>query len=112
MRGASPAGACQQLGITQHLLSNTLEHNSEFRQQFADVKTTLTQNVETALYQAAMKGNVAAQKYWLERHPPPSRQQSQHPLPKLDEMTVDELLRLAEHLGINLTLRKQHESAS
>ena len=102
-RGASPAGACQQIGINISTFTETLQRDVQFRERLTNVKTILTQNVETALYQAAMKGNVAAQKYWLELYPPANRQPSQKKLTRLEKMTTEEILQLAQQLGIEIT---------
>lgn len=102
-RGASPAGACQQIGIDVSVFAETLQSDVQFRERITNIKSTLTQNVETALYQAAMKGNVSAQKYWLELYPPANRQHNPEKLTRLDKMTFDEILKLSQQLGIEIT---------
>lgn len=70
-RGASPAGACQQLGLPPMSLVLTAEQDAAFAALLKRVKELLSQNVAAALYRAAMEGNVSAQTFYLKNLPPP-----------------------------------------
>lgn len=72
LKGASPQVACQQLGIDIARFWKTLDQDAPFALALQQLFDTLSHNVLAALYQAAMKGNVAAQQFWL-RHRPVSR---------------------------------------
>ena len=70
-RGASPAGACLELGISREAVRQALEADAAFRDRVHDVNAILSENVRTALYRAAMQGNVTAMSFWLKTSPPP-----------------------------------------
>lgn len=66
IRGASPIGACMQLGISIRALLRRLTEDAEFRQRVDDVEWVLRENVKSALYRQAMEGNVPAQRCFLQ----------------------------------------------
>jgi hypothetical protein len=68
-RGASPAGACQQVGLTVDAFWTTLEREPTFAEALERVFDSLSHNVLAALYQNAMKGHVTAQQFWLRNRP-------------------------------------------
>jgi hypothetical protein len=69
LRGASPALACQQLGVSIEALWRTLQRDTTFFLCLMQLYDTLDHNVVSALYRQALEGSVAAQKFWLERRP-------------------------------------------
>ena len=66
IRGASPAGACLQLGISIRALLRRLAEDADLRQRVEDVQWVLRENVKSALYRQAMEGNVSAQRCFLQ----------------------------------------------
>src|SRR6185436_19726810 len=70
-RGASPTQICRDMEITPAAVRATAEQSPECREALADVELGLSQNVQTAVYILAMKGNVTAQSLWLKHRPPP-----------------------------------------
>ena len=66
IRGASPAGACMQLGISVRSLLRKLAEDADFRRRVDDVQWVLRENVKSALYREAMGGNVSAQRCFLQ----------------------------------------------
>ena len=66
IRGASPIGACIQLGISIRALLRRLAEDAGFRQRVDDVQWVLRENVKSALYRQAMEGNVPAQRCFLQ----------------------------------------------
>lgn len=66
IRGASPAGACLQLGIGIRSLLRKLGEDADFRRRVEDVQWVLRENVKSALYRQAMEGNVSAQRSFLQ----------------------------------------------
>jgi len=106
-RGASPAAACRELGVSVSIMQQALVEDAEFRARWEEVNVTLSQNVQAALYRSAMEGNVSAQTYWLKSNPPPGwSPDSMEPLESIDEffdeLSDDELLDLARAMEINL----------
>lgn len=71
VKGASPAIACQEIGVPVAAVLNTLERDRVFPRQMAQVHVLLSQNVLAALYRSALKGSVPAQTLWLKNLPPP-----------------------------------------
>ncbi|MFN0199340.1 MAG: hypothetical protein ACKVT0_21530 [Planctomycetaceae bacterium] len=106
LRGASPAGACTELGLSLDVVERTRDRDDSFREQLELTIVTLSQNVLSALYRTAMKGSVTAQKFWLENHPPPAwgaeraSPADHHPL---EELSDDELIELAKAYEIDCT---------
>ena len=70
-KGASPAAACQKLGVSITAVLVTLEQSTKFRTRAIGVSDVLSQNVAAQLYQTAMKGSVTAQTFYLRNQPPP-----------------------------------------
>ncbi|MCH7688327.1 MAG: hypothetical protein IH899_16875 [Planctomycetes bacterium] len=106
-RGASPAAACRELGLSVSMIQQALVKDEEFRALWEEVNVTLSQNIQAALYRSAMEGNVSAQTYWLKSNPPPGwSPDSMEPLESIDEffdeLSDDELLDLARAMEINL----------
>lgn len=95
-KGAAPGAACQQQGLTVEHFWFTLANDPAFNRALQQLFDTLSQNVLVALYQAAMKGQVTAQQFWL-RHRPATLWTTQtettstDPLQQLnDDQLVDE----------------------
>jgi len=93
-RGASPAAACGQMGLSLVTVAECIESNEEFRKLLARVKELLSQNVAAALYRSAMEGKVMAQTFYVKHWPPPrSPENANDPLSAtLNELTDDELI--------------------
>jgi hypothetical protein len=70
-RGASPLGICREMELSPGTVARTLVEGKGFREQCEQMGRFLDQNVETAVYLAAMKGNVSAQTLWLRHRPAP-----------------------------------------
>jgi len=69
--GASPAAACQKVGVSITAVLVTMDQSAGFRKRMDRVPDLLSQNVAASLYQAAMKGSVTAQTFYLKNLPPP-----------------------------------------
>ena len=106
MRGASAMAACAELGVPFDAVDHTKERNARFRERYEQATAALTENVFAALYRAAMKGNVAAMKFWLENHAAgefhrsPDTPDDNDPLEK---MTDDELIELANTHSVDFS---------
>jgi hypothetical protein len=70
-RGGSPMVACQRLDVSITSFLKTLQADAEFAERIRQVQTALSQNVAACLYRAALEGNVAAQRHYLQLNPPP-----------------------------------------
>lgn len=70
-KGASPAAACQKLGVSITAILVTMEQLPKFQKRATAVSDLLSQNVAAQLYQTAMKGSVTAQTFFLKNQPPP-----------------------------------------
>ena len=95
VKGASPHGACGKLEVSLASFWNTLEHDAQFAAELQRVWDTLSFNVVSALYRAAMEGNGSAQQFWLKHRPPPRwavPDQDQVPADELEALTDAELL--------------------
>ncbi|MCA9053516.1 MAG: hypothetical protein KDA75_06750 [Planctomycetaceae bacterium] len=94
-RGASPALACTQLGLSVDRFLAWLE-DASFRQRIAQSQGVLSQNVAAALYRSALEGSVAAQTFYLKHLPPPEWPQPERETPAADDflnrLTDEELL--------------------
>ncbi len=103
-RGASPAAACGQLGVSVLDVLATIEKAEPFRKRLDQVNVLLSQNVAAALYRSAMEGSVSAQTFFLKNQPPPNWQpgdageSTDDPFQK---MTDDELLAFCRASGID-----------
>ena len=71
LRGASPLGACQELGLDYFQVMRFATEDTAFGLRIQQVGVALSQNVATRLYQEAMKGNVSAMSHWLKYRRPP-----------------------------------------
>jgi hypothetical protein len=112
LRGASPAGACGQLGLAVEALARTVGEDEAFRKRAGDVTGVLSGNVMAVLYRGAMEGSVSAQQAWLKLFPPPPWQRGPQDEPAartpatFDETLQDlndvELVELARAMGVDL----------
>ncbi|WP_437206740.1 hypothetical protein [Planctomicrobium sp. SH664] len=93
-RGASPAAACLQLGISPLSVTSLTEDDDSFRSSLAGIQRLMSENVAAALYRAAMEGSVAAQTFYLKNQPPPEwpAAECDAATPGIDELTDDELI--------------------
>ena len=66
MAGGAPSAVCQNLGLSITSYYRTLAENESFAERVQQVCNTLMQNVLTVLYQEAMRGNVTAQRQFLQ----------------------------------------------
>ncbi len=66
MAGGAPSAVCQNLGLSITSYYRTLAENEAFAGCARQVRNTLMQNVLTVLYQEAMRGNVTAQRQFLQ----------------------------------------------
>jgi hypothetical protein len=69
LKGASPALACQQTGVSIEAFWLTRLRHSSFDVAIRRIYDTLDHNVVASVYRQAMEGNVAAQRLWLARRP-------------------------------------------
>jgi len=118
--GASPAIACRQLGVSFFVYLNTWCREQSFRQHCEAIGAALSQNVAAALYRQAIEGSVSAQTFWLRNHPPPEwkdamkneGEQSENREPDgLDELSDEELRRLATALSISMEAEHRSRTA-
>ncbi len=72
LKGASPQAACRPLRAEVASFFRTVEADPDFRRRLRQVRESLTNNVLSLVYGAAMKGTPAAQALWLRTFPPPS----------------------------------------
>lgn len=92
-RGAPPALIAQQLHLSVLQIADALRSNTDFAERWRATQDLLSQNVVSALYRAAMDGNVSAQTFYLKSRPPPDWQTAAHPLSQSpDEMMNDDFL--------------------
>jgi hypothetical protein len=103
-KGLSPAAACAKLGLPLEDFFHTAQYEPEFRRRVESVPESLGHNVASALYAAAMTGNVSAQTFWLRQRPPTgwTGKDAAVTTDDLDRMTDDELLELARAHGVDL----------
>ncbi len=113
-RGASPALACKQIGRPLAAFFHTAEQDDAFRQRLETVETSLAQNIATALYKAAMEGNVTAQTFWLRNNPPPGWNQGDSKVTNddLEKLSLAELIALAEAHGVAVPLEVEPRTES
>ncbi|MFO1022603.1 MAG: hypothetical protein U0903_18185 [Planctomycetales bacterium] len=101
-RGLSPSVACQKLEVSLKTLRRTYDDEKQFRHECDAVGTALNENVEMALYIAAMKGNVSAQTLWLRKRPPPGwmpDEERRTVSDCWDDLSDEELIKLARSAG-------------
>lgn len=108
-RGASPAGACGQVGVPVETFLKTVESDGVFRAKVRDIAGVLSGNVMAVLYRTAMEGNVSAQQAWLKLFPPPSLAEPVADEPMtfdelLGDLSDEELVELAHAVGVELPL--------
>jgi hypothetical protein len=92
LKGASPAGACQQLGVPIEQFWQTVQHQPAFARRLQQAFDTLSLNVLAVLYQAAMKGQTSAQQFWLRHRPIPFWSSG----PASEEVAADDFERLTD----------------
>ncbi|MBI1347269.1 hypothetical protein GC163_13400 [bacterium] len=105
LRGASPAAACAQFGWPVERFWKTLAQDEGFTATLQQVFDTLSQNVLAALYQAAMKGQVSAQQFWLRHRPVTGWTQSlaaDLPADSYEQLNDDELVDACVAAGLDL----------
>ncbi|MGE0378147.1 MAG: hypothetical protein AB7I48_22660 [Planctomycetaceae bacterium] len=103
-RGASPAAACGQLGVSVLDVLATIEQDDAFHRRLEQVNVLLSQNVAAALYRSAMEGSVSAQTFFLKNQPPPNWQPDESDESAdcpLDRMSDDELVAFCRASGID-----------
>ena len=107
-RGASPAAACGQVGVSVEAFLQTVNEEAGFRTRVREITGVLSGNVMAVLYRTAMEGNVSAQQAWLKLFPPPTFAE---PAAETEPATFDELLgdltdaelvELARAVGVDL----------
>jgi hypothetical protein len=106
-RGASPAGACGQVGASVETFLKTVTDDGQFRAKVRDIAGVLSGNVMAVLYRTAMEGNVSAQGTWLKLFPPPTFSEPADDSPMtfdelLGDLSDDELVELARAVGVEL----------
>ncbi|MFQ5735020.1 MAG: hypothetical protein ACE5KM_24060 [Planctomycetaceae bacterium] len=101
-RGGSALLACRQIGRPIAAFFLTVERDDGFRRRLESVHVCLSQNVASALYKAAMEGSVSAQTFYLRNNPPPewTGKEDEVSRDEFDDLTTDELARLAEAFGV------------
>jgi len=103
--GVSPMRACQELAISYLDFRFALKKSPCLQAEINGVWETLSQNIVTALYHIAMKGNVSAQVFRLKNRPPPGwtivEEQSEGG-EAFSELSDEELVALARQEGITL----------
>lgn len=108
VRGASPAVACQQLGVSTLGFNRSAANDDRFRARLDAVRVTLSQNVAAAVYREAMQGSVPAQTLWLKSCPPPEWRVDElagGPMTfdeAFEALSDDDLIDLARALGVDL----------
>ncbi len=94
--GASPAAACQKVGVSITAVLVTMDQSLAFRKRMDRVPDLLSQNVAASLYQAAMKGSVTAQTFYLKNLPPPEwvGEEDECEPRDMKDLTLDQLKQL------------------
>jgi len=117
LRGASPSGACQQIGLPGIAFARTLRADETFRIHVEEATVTQSYNVAAALYRAAMEGSVSAQVHWLKNCPPPGWQDDSRAAAQtftfdhfFGELSDDELTQLARAMGVDLPPEAERDS--
>ena len=96
--------ACAEIDVSLEEVERTKERCDWFRERYHQATAALTENVFAVLYRAAMKGNFAAIKFWLEHHTAGEfHRNSESPgvADPLEQMTDNELIELAKSQGLN-----------
>lgn len=81
--GLTDVQIANKLGITESTFYKYKQKYSEFSESLKESKEEADVNVETALYQAAINGNITAMIFWLKNRCP--KQWREKPEPKEDE---------------------------
>lgn len=104
LKGASPIAVCRELGVSPDHFWSTLQHDPQFAAALQRLFDSLSHNVLTALYQAAMKGNVTAQQFWLRQRPLAAWSAAPDAAANddLEHMSDADLIELARAAGIDL----------
>jgi hypothetical protein len=100
VNGAAPLRACERVGVTVAAVLRTLDVDAGFRALVDQTAEVISGNVAAALYQAAMRGNVAAQTLFLKHRPPRDWKQEADHDDELDRLSNAELLALCLAEGV------------
>jgi hypothetical protein len=100
VNGAAPLRACERVGVTVAAVLRTLDVDPGFRALVDQTAEVISGNVAAALYQAAMRGNVAAQTLFLNHRPPRDWKQEAQDDDELDRLSNAELLALCLAEGV------------
>lgn len=65
MEGVSRSRAARAVGMTNSGIRQAMAADARFREDVEQVMAERNDDVEQALYETAMRGNVEAQKFWL-----------------------------------------------
>jgi len=68
-QGMRRGATAELLGFSRMTVINYIEDHPQFEKQVLDAEGEANEHVEEALYQAAVSGNVAACRAWLELRP-------------------------------------------
>ncbi|MCA9116678.1 MAG: hypothetical protein KDA79_16470 [Planctomycetaceae bacterium] len=107
LRGASPAAACQQLGLSPFAWIRTLDDSEPLRHRTAAVQQLLTGNVLAAAYRAAMQGAASIQSLWLKTFNTRPAEEAPAATPHtfddyFDRLSRNELFQLARAMGVDV----------
>ena len=80
--GLTDEQIAKNMGIGTTTLYRWKEEHREIREVLKETKEVADRNVENALYEAALKGNITAQIFWLKNRKPKDWREKQ-----LDDMT-------------------------
>jgi len=70
-QGMRRGAAAELLGFSRMTVIDYIEEHPDFEKKVLDAEGEANEHVEEALYQAAVSGNVAAARAWLELRPAP-----------------------------------------
>ncbi len=109
-RGASPAGACGQVGVSVDRFLKAVAEDEAFRHRVRSTTGVLSGNVMAVLYRTAMEGSVSAQQAFLKLFPPPVFEEPEQDVETepvtfdelLGDLTDAELVELARAVGVDL----------
>jgi len=105
--GACVAKASRSAGVTRATVYNWRKADEEFARQMHDLEIQTNENVRNALYEAALRGNVGAQIFWLiNRCPDEWKQRYQVDgkimVDRFAKMSDEELMKFLAENGIDL----------
>lgn len=69
-KGARPSEACKQAGVTMNGYYTKMREDPEFKERMVQAEAIASEPIEEAVKEAAIGGNVQAQKLWLEKRSP------------------------------------------